>query len=617
MVKDSFFLISTGSLDAYPDNTRSSFKNALPKTAKVHAIQNEFYISLDQLNFEQSYNYYKKQEEPAFNYEGTQYECKIRKNHYTIDSLLLEINEEIKNWTFAPMKIEKDIFNPNYVILTVKKGSIPFFSKYFQTFLNLPRIPVDSGADSVFRSAYPVKLLEYFPEYVNIYCEDVDEYSSNSSSTKIIASIPIDDNYYGGSIHHDSENNHYFRLSRDNIRTISLELRHPNGSKLFLSRGPPTIIKANIKEMNPLNDFFYVQVSSSKSLNHPLNTISKFHTTLPKEYILNGEWKVALTNLYLPSNILPIFKNDYTIYNNPDEDDRRILFVKHVVDDQPFINEPVTKWTPGVDTPYEFIFPRENFTRSEFMIEFRKDFLDVLNIEVDSDENFIISTKNLNGKKIKIQFYMTKKLGKIIFKNFARSNIGDFNLPAYDNLPLILQDAILRYKEPDKLYKASFIPIEFRKKFNDLFPPFNFELYYEEVDADTHEEKEDAKKAKTQNKKSRKKVQEILETLTSEEQNEKSEFDVKELNPAWMFIYTDFVSPTIIGDKYSNLLKLIPYKKGVKSGGFYSFSSLDFFNVNKTSIRTIEFNIKTHSGSDFRYFNDGSVSMTLIFKKIS
>jgi len=104
MVKDSFFLISTGSLNAYPENTRSSFKNVLPKTARVRAVQNELYISLDQLNFEQSYNFYRKQSIPAFQYvhkttensDGVLYECVIDKNIYTIDSLLTFVNNAVK-----------------------------------------------------------------------------------------------------------------------------------------------------------------------------------------------------------------------------------------------------------------------------------------------------------------------------------------------------------------------------------------------------------------------------------------------------------------------------------------------------------------------------------------
>jgi len=628
MVKDSFFLISTGSLNAYPENTRSSFKNVLPKTARVNAVQNELYISLDQLNFEQSYNFYRKQPAPAFQYvhktvenpKGVAYKCVIDKNIYTIDSLLTFVNNAVKKAPVIFLKVEKDKLNHNYITLEVKKGHLIEFSNYFWSFLKLSNAKIHLNlpdakiiTEGIYKSYSPVNLLEYFPDYIDVYCEDVDEYSSNSSQTKVIASIPLDKNYFGGSIHHDSENNHYFRLSRDNINSLSIELRHPNGSQLYLSRGPPTIVKLNIKEMNPINDFFYVQVSSNQSVNHPSNTIAKFHTTLPREFILDGEWKVAMTNLHLPSNDLPIFKNDYRVYNHPDEDDRRILFVKHVLNPV----DPLSRFTEGVDNPHEFIFPNENFTRYEFMKELKKDFSDVLNIEVDSEENFIISTKKVQGEDIKIHFYITPKLSEVIFKNFDRSNIGGFTLPIYDELPLKLQSAILRYKTPDRLHKASFIPIEYRKKYEgqNIFDRINFDLYYEENEEDTAEEKEDAKKAKAQNKKSRKEVQKILETLAFEEKDERSKFDLREINPAWMFIYADFVAPTIIGENYSNLLKLIPYKNGVKSGGFYSFSSLDFFNVNKTSIKTLEIIIKTHSGSDFKFFTNNHASMTLMFKK--
>jgi hypothetical protein len=609
-------------MDSFPENTRSSFKNVFPKTARVSEIKNELYICLDQLNFEQTYNSYNNKGIMAFRYNhitkeipnGKMYEFTIDNVHYTIDSLLSEVNEKIKKSSFNFMKIEKDKINPNYINLTILKEYDVAFSKYFWDFLKLPETVLKKGV--TYRSQKPVELIENFPEYVNVVCEEVDEYSNNSSFSKIIASVPINKEYFGGSVHHDSEHYQYFRLSSNNINTISIELRHPNNTKLFLSRGPPTIIKANIKEMNPSNEFFYVQVSSAPSSNNPSNTISKFNITLPREYDLSGEWKVAMTNLFLPGNNLHIFKHDYNVYHFPNEDDRKILFVRTTANN--YFRDTATT---SMSLPYVFIFEKESFTRYEFMKSFKEKFSNFFSVEVDSDENFIISTeKHELNEYTKIHFYITPKLRELIFKDYDRSNLGNFSLPIFDKLPPILQGEVVKFKEPDRLIKASFQPIDYRKKFGskkDFIDRINFDLYYEEIDEDTFEEKEDAKKAKTKNTKSRKKAQEIIETLSREEDSKSSAFDVREFNPAWMFIYSDFVSPTIIGDKFNNLLKLVPYKNNQKSGGFYNFSSLDFFNVNKQNIRTLEFNIKTHSGSDYKFFNNDNASLTLIFKKFA
>jgi hypothetical protein len=117
---------------------------------------------------------------------------------------------------------------------------------------------------------------------------------------------------------------------------------------------------------------------------------------------------------------------------------------------------------------------------------------------------------------------------------------------------------------------------------------------------------------------SRKKVSKLIEKIIQKEKIEENIYDLREANPSWMFVYTDIVTPTIMAGSFNNLLKLVPYKNngGRPSGGFYNFPSLDFFPVNRTNLRTIEFLIKTQSGKEYKYYSEGIVNMTLLFKKI-
>jgi hypothetical protein len=89
--------------------------------------------------------------------------------------------------------------------------------------------------------------------------------------------------------------------------------------------------------------------------------------------------------------------------------------------------------------------------------------------------------------------------------------------------------------------------------------------------------------------------------------------------PTWMFIYSDFVKPSLIADCYSNVLKLLPYKQNFTEGNtvFYTFTPLDFFTANRDTIRTLTFELRTHAGEihDFRN-NTENTSLTLYFQKV-
>lgn len=219
---------------------------------------------------------------------------------------------------------------------------------------------------------------------------------------------------------------------------------------------------------------------------------------------------------------------------------------------------------------------------------------------------------------------MSNRLFDVLVKDREASNIGKSELPLFDYLPSTTQDAIRAFKYADNgrnLSKGRFLPHKKDQKENikkDLFGLFNLEEYYEKEYYYTEEEEADFEESKKKKQMSRKKVAKLIEKIIQKEKIEEDIFDLRETNPAWMFIYTDIVSPTIMAGGYNNLLKLVPYKNnfGRVSGGFYNFPSLDFFPVNRTTLRTFEIVVKTHSGKEYQYFTDEIINMTLLFKKI-
>ena len=650
MVKDSFFLISTGCMKEFPDNSRSKFKNVFQKTASVQEIKNELYISLDQINFEQTFSSYDNSSTLAANIRdvsfynevtGVTSNYDLSGKFYTLDNLITALNNFVKKSSVNFMEVSKLEYAPNFMKLKIYEKNVLFSRKLWE-FLQLPIPPgyknknVMTTEKLTYTSLKCVKLIEYFPPYISVKCDDVDPYSKNGSYSKIIAKVPLYHKQIGGICHYDSQLYQYFRLASNIINTISIELLQPNGERLFLAAGSPTIIKANIKEMNPVNDFFYVQLSSEPTESEPLNNCNKFKVSLPHEFNLNGEWQVALTNLYLPSNKMNIFSHDRTMYHHASVDERTIMFIKHKKDVKEFIPAPLKpgETTPvankgyykGNEIPFVYTYPYETFTREEFIKGFHR-FTELkhIDIKVDADENFLFLAKRETERAyvMKVNFFMSKRLYNVLVKDKEASNISNSDLLDFDYLPEVTKNAINKFKNSnngENLARGCFDPYpliseEQRKKWLTVF---ELEEYYEEEYYYTSEEKEDNEESKKKNQLSRKKVSALFEKIIQKDKSVESISELRESNPSWMFVYTDIVKPTIMAGNFNNLLKLVPYKNnaGSESGGFYNFPSVDFFPGNRSHLCTIEVNIKTHSGKEYKYYNKGNVSMTLLFKKI-
>jgi hypothetical protein len=165
---------------------------------------------------------------------------------------------------------------------------------------------------------------------------------------------------------------------------------------------------------------------------------------------------------------------------------------------------------------------------------------------------------------------------------------------------------------------------QIKNKLNSINPQTRFyftldEYYSNEIQKEIEKKnlqersKEALKNSKSKDKQEEKKLLQIFE------KNYRVKKPLKVI-PTWMFIYSDFVKPSLIADCYSNVLKLLPYKQNFTIGDtiFYTFTPLDFFTVNKDTLRTLTFELRTHAGEihDFRN-NSENTSLTLYFQKLT
>ena len=69
--------------------------------------------------------------------------------------------------------------------------------------------------------------------------------------------------------------------------------------------------------------------------------------------------------------------------------------------------------------------------------------------------------------------------------------------------------------------------------------------------------------------------------------------------PPYLFLYCSIVTKTVIASTPVPLLKVIPVNfsnTNKEKGFFYEFDDLEYFNVQPTSIQTIEFELRFHDG---------------------
>lgn len=621
----SFLVVSTGCLTNFAENSRTRFTNNLAKPARARKPWvNSLYLDVEQVNFEYTPTYYENHT-PDFIYNQVmdQTSYKIPKC-YSIDDLLLYLRHPVVSGYLHSYNFEgaKITIQPWYDVLIHKK---------FAEFLNIINQLKQSPTTDYFHldrlitytSSTPVKLNRSAVNYVDLICEEITPYFCDGEYKKIIARIDVM-NKKNETIHLDTLVRRFYKIQPTSLENLTFELRQPNGSKLLMKEGPPTIIKAKLKEMETNADFFYVQVNSSGTSTFPKNNASSFTTEIPNEIELKGEWEVALTHAELPITD-SIFKEEYRVF--PVKQIAEIHIVISVKQPEGY---KLQNFSIGLQNPA--ILTLESF------LTILKDMTGEIKIYVDENGNPKIYTtqENINAYII----LAPKSLAEVMFPSVENTGM---NLRKIHEIISYYQDnAVISEKKTG--HTANVTPFaeilsglsergyeipEFTYEVNpaksvDITPSppskfiFTFEEYFQNnATLKKKKNRENHNSIITHENITRKTIEEENELLRIHESKSGVRYFSKSA-PTWLFLYADFVKPTLIADCYSNVLKLIPYKQNAEvNGRFYTFTPLDFFTVNKESLKTLTFELRTHAGEKHDFRNDKKVSsFTLFFRRI-
>jgi hypothetical protein len=91
------------------------------------------------------------------------------------------------------------------------------------------------------------------------------------------------------------------------------------------------------------------------------------------------------------------------------------------------------------------------------------------------------------------------------------------------------------------------------------------------------------------------------------------EVNLERCKPNTIFLHSDFISPTIVGDKYEKIIKMIP----MNNANSFECQHLDFLNVTTNNLSVIQFRMTDERGNNIAFdknvYND--VILNLVFQK--
>jgi hypothetical protein len=94
-------------------------------------------------------------------------------------------------------------------------------------------------------------------------------------------------------------------------------------------------------------------------------------------------------------------------------------------------------------------------------------------------------------------------------------------------------------------------------------------------------------------------------------------FDINKFRPQYMMIYTDIINQSVVGNSFSNLIKIAPvYHESTDAYKTQEFKNNEFHSLENTLIKQIRFQIRSHSGNYINFMEGSKIFVNLLFSKM-
>ena len=92
-------------------------------------------------------------------------------------------------------------------------------------------------------------------------------------------------------------------------------------------------------------------------------------------------------------------------------------------------------------------------------------------------------------------------------------------------------------------------------------------------------------------------------------------FNIDYLKPKYMMLYADFIQPSIVGESYSKLLKIIQIPNNNANYHTDEFQHQETHSLENTLIKTMHFEIRSHTGELINFADSKNIFLNLLFSK--
>lgn len=393
-----------------------------------------------------------------------------------------------------------------------------------------------------------------YPSVIKVKCDNIQPQIFNGQFSKDLLC-------FSTSVKHEDYN--YFEfvskqfctLNNTRLDSLAITLCDEEDNQLNLLPGVATILKLSLRKMGTFDDTFNVRLTSAVQPNSTYkNSNSSFRVRLPDVLRLNRNWKASLTSISYP--------NKYTTFlpSNPKELTVSFTYMLRVYG------------TPENDTerPLYFTQFREKY-------DFKIDTTTLYNAEylVSELDSFLkknsIGSMTIDDSSRKIQLTVTK-CGTFCIGNAVLSVLG------WDDLKQACAEL-----PSEGVHWGTYGSLKVK---NDNGVPC---LFFDDWGS--------------------KKVSPESPYKVTFSKKPKMDYFI----PKYIMIYTNFITPSIVGGKYLNLFKVIPVTDKKEEYVVKEFKHKEYYDLLYTDIPEIEIQLRSHDGEPMNFTSEQEVLVNIEF----
>ena len=143
--------------------------------------------------------------------------------------------------------------------------------------------------------------------YIHILCNVVNQSITSSGYLPTIGRISSEIIGQRDYIEYIPKTLHYYKINKSSLKQIEITLVDEEGQQVQFAPGLPTIVKLYVTMDPSQDDYFYVQVRSSRN---SIGNALDFHAQLPTHLTDMSKYEVALSSMQIPSKWENLSKED-------------------------------------------------------------------------------------------------------------------------------------------------------------------------------------------------------------------------------------------------------------------------------------------------------------------